>query len=118
MSSSRTTRRPRLSTACTATAAKIPTEPSASSPYPYPAVSHEPRIQQLSDDLAALGCKPFHVPLGVKLDEKKPRTSPCIRCATCDGHPCLVNAKSDAQTCAIDPALEFANVDPAHQRLR
>jgi choline dehydrogenase-like flavoprotein len=87
-----------------------PTEPRASSPYPYPAISHEPRIQQLSDDLAALGCQPFHVPLGVKLNEKDPRKSPCIRCATCDGHPCLVNAKSDAQTCAIDPALEFSNV--------
>ena len=28
-----------------------PTEPPSSGPYPYPAVSHEPRIQQLSDDL-------------------------------------------------------------------
>src|SRR5690349_1997524 len=26
-----------------------PTEPPASAPYPYPAVSHEPRIQQLAD---------------------------------------------------------------------
>jgi Choline dehydrogenase and related flavoproteins len=32
-----------------------PTDPPASAPYPYPAVSHEPRIQQLSDDLAAAG---------------------------------------------------------------
>jgi choline dehydrogenase-like flavoprotein len=87
-----------------------PTEPHASAPYPHPAVSHEPRIQQLSDDLTALGCRPFHVPLGVMLNEKERRKSPCIRCATCDGHPCLVNAKSDAQTCAIDPALEFPNV--------
>jgi choline dehydrogenase-like flavoprotein len=87
-----------------------PTEPHASAPYPHPAVSHEPRIQQLSDDLTALGCRPFHVPLGVMLNEKERRRSPCIRCATCDGHPCLVNAKSDAQTCAIDPALEFPNV--------
>ena len=87
-----------------------PTEPAASAPYPYPAVSHEPRIQQLSDDLGALGCKPFHVPLGVMLNERDSRKSPCIRCATCDGHPCLVNAKSDAQVCAIDPALENPNV--------
>ncbi|MEV4141930.1 GMC oxidoreductase [Dactylosporangium sp. NPDC049742] len=35
-----------------------PTEPPASAPYPFPAVSHEPRIQQLSDDLAAAGM--FH----------------------------------------------------------
>jgi choline dehydrogenase-like flavoprotein len=87
-----------------------PTEPEASTPYPFPAVSHEPRIEQLSEDLAALGCRPFHVPLGVMLDEKNARRSACIRCATCDGHPCLVNAKSDAQVCAVDPALEFSNV--------
>ena len=35
-----------------------PTEPPASAPYPFPAVSHEPRIQQLSDDLAAAGHQP------------------------------------------------------------
>jgi choline dehydrogenase-like flavoprotein len=29
----------------------------------------------------------------------------CIRCATCDGFPCLLGAKSDAETCAIDPAI-------------
>src|SRR6266446_3026153 len=87
-----------------------PTEPPASAPYLHPAVSHEPRLQALSDGLAALGLRPFHVPLGVMLDEKKPRTSRCIRCATCDGHPCLVNAKADAQVVCVDPALEHPNV--------
>jgi choline dehydrogenase-like flavoprotein len=87
-----------------------PTEPAASAPYRFPAVSHEPRIQQLSDDFAALGLKPFHVPLGVMLDEADRRRSRCIRCATCDGHPCLVYAKSDAQVVCVDPALEHPNV--------
>lgn len=87
-----------------------PTDPHASGPYPYPAVSHEPRIQQLSDDFARLGLRPFHVPVGVKLDEKNPHASACIRCNTCDGFPCLVNAKSDAQVCAVDPALRHSNV--------
>src|SRR6266536_2836431 len=40
-----------------------PTEPLASTPYPHPAVSHEPRIQQLHDDLSRAGHHPFHVPL-------------------------------------------------------
>jgi len=35
-----------------------PTDPPGSAPYPYPAVSHEPRIQQLSDDLAKAGYHP------------------------------------------------------------
>jgi choline dehydrogenase-like flavoprotein len=87
-----------------------PTEATASGPYPWPAVTHEPRIQQLHDDLVRIGRRPFHVPLGVMLDEKNRRRSPCIRCATCDGHPCLVGAKSDAQTCCVDPALAYPNV--------
>jgi choline dehydrogenase-like flavoprotein len=87
-----------------------PTDPWASAPYPHAVVSHEPRIQKLSDDLAKMGYRPFHVPLGIRLDEKNRPKSPCIRCATCDGHPCLVNAKADAQTICVDPALEHDNV--------
>jgi len=87
-----------------------PAEPPAGAPYPHPAVSHEPRIQQLSDDFARLGLRPFHTPLGVMLNEKDPHASRCIRCETCDGFPCLVSAKSDAQVCAVDPALEHANM--------
>ena len=45
-----------------------PTEPPASAPYPFPAVSHEPRIQQLSDDLAKAGLHPFHAPCGILLE--------------------------------------------------
>jgi choline dehydrogenase-like flavoprotein len=33
---------------------EAPTEPRASGPFPYPAVSHEPRIQHHSDDLERL----------------------------------------------------------------
>jgi len=87
-----------------------PTEPPASGPYPHPPISHEPRIQQLSDDFERLGLKPFHTPLGLQIDEQNPQTSKCIRCDTCDGYPCLVDAKSDAQTLCVDPALRFPNV--------
>jgi len=87
-----------------------PSEPPASTPYPHPPVSHEPRLQQLSDDFARLGLRPFHTPLGVMLDEQNPHKSRCIRCNTCDGFPCLVYAKSDAQVVCVDPALEHHNV--------
>jgi choline dehydrogenase-like flavoprotein len=87
-----------------------PTDPPASGPYAYPAVSHEPRIQQLHDDWVRLGHRPFHVPLGVMLDETQRWKSPCIRCGTCDGHPCLVNAKSDADVVCVQPALAYPNV--------
>ena len=86
-----------------------PTEPPAGKAYRWPAVSHEPRLQHLADDFAASGLRPFHTPLGIMLDEKNPRLSPCIRCNTCDGFPCLVHAKSDAVLC-VDPALQYPNV--------
>ena len=86
-----------------------PTEPWRSDDFPHPAVSHEPRIQHLAEDLAAMGCKPFHVPLGIQIKENDRRSS-CVRCATCDGFPCLLNAKSDAQICGIEQALNFPNV--------
>ena len=34
----------------------------------------------------------------------------CIRCGTCDGFPCLVHAKSDAELMGVRPALEHPNV--------
>jgi choline dehydrogenase-like flavoprotein len=87
-----------------------PTEPPASAPYPYPPVSHEPRIQQLSDDLAAAGFRPFHAPCGILLNEANMAYSTCVRCGTCDGFPCLVHAKADAEVLGVRPALEHPNV--------
>jgi choline dehydrogenase-like flavoprotein len=87
-----------------------PTEPPASAPYPYLAVSHEPRIQQLSDDLAKAGLHPFHAPCGILLDEANMPFSTCVRCDNCDGFPCLVHAKSDAEVISVRPALEHSNV--------
>ena len=79
-------------------------------PYPFPPVSHEPRIQELFDDLVRVGLHPFHSPNGIMLDEANLAFSRCIRCATCDGFPCLVHAKSDADVIAIRPSLEHDNV--------
>jgi choline dehydrogenase-like flavoprotein len=88
-----------------------PTEPPSSGPYPYPAVSHEPRIQRLSDDLARQGLTPFHAPCGVMLDESSPPFSTCMRCDCCDGFPCVVHAKSDAEVLGVRPALLHPNVE-------
>jgi choline dehydrogenase-like flavoprotein len=87
-----------------------PTEPAASAPYPFPAVSHEPRIQQLSDQLEAAGYRPFHAPCGIRLNEDNPPYSLCVRCSSCDGFPCLVHAKSDADVLGVRPALEHPNI--------
>jgi choline dehydrogenase-like flavoprotein len=87
-----------------------PTEPWASAPYPHPPVSHEPRIKKLADDFARAGYHPFHSPCGIMLSEANMPYSACIRCIDCDGFPCLVHAKSDAEVLAVRPALEHPNV--------
>jgi choline dehydrogenase-like flavoprotein len=87
-----------------------PTEPPATGPYPWPAISHEPRIDELAHDLKGAGLRPFPLPLGIMLDEAHPETSACIRCATCDGFACLVRGKADAQVVCVEPALQFPNV--------
>jgi choline dehydrogenase-like flavoprotein len=87
-----------------------PTEPPASAPYCKPPVSNEPRIQELFDNMRDAGYHPFPAPCGVMLEEQNMAYSPCIRCQTCDGFPCLVHAKSDAEVMAVRPALEHKNV--------
>jgi choline dehydrogenase-like flavoprotein len=86
-----------------------PTDPPGA-PYPHPPISHEPRIQELFDDLTRVGLHPFHSPNGIMLDEANPAFSACIRCATCDGFACLVHAKSDADVVAVRPSLHYENL--------
>jgi len=88
-----------------------PTEPPTSVAYPYPPVSHEPDMQAIADEIQQLGYYPFHLPLGLKLNESDRTASPCIRCDTFDGYPCLVGAKADAEVNAIRPARQaYANL--------
>ena len=87
-----------------------PTEPPASAPYSHPPVSHEPRIQKLSDDMAAAGYHPFHTPAGIMLNEANMPYSTCVRCKDCDGFPCVLHAKSDSEVIAVRPALQYPNV--------
>ena len=88
-----------------------PNEPNASDPFPHPAVEHEPRIARLSDALTRQGYHPFHLPLGILLDQRPDGSglptpgSACIRCGAFDGFPCLTNGKADAQIVSIDPVL-------------
>ena len=86
-----------------------PTEPPWTAPYPKPAISHEPRIQKLSDDLSKEGFQPFHLPMGALMEEDgKGGTlphSPLLRCDPFDGYPSLTNGKADAQIICIDPTL-------------
>lgn len=70
-------------------------------------MKHEPRIQQLNDILKKEGLHPFHLPLGILLDQNPDGSatahSPCIRCDAFDGFPCAFNGKADAQIICVDP---------------
>ncbi|MDE2730514.1 MAG: GMC family oxidoreductase [Bacteroidota bacterium] len=81
-----------------------PTEPQPAPPYPHPAVPHEPQLKRMSEAFRSQGLKPFHLPMGIDLGGK------CIRCHTCDGFPCFVHAKSDAEVCCVRPASRHPNV--------
>lgn len=87
-----------------------PTEPERSEAYPFPPIRHEPFIQEIHDGLKAQGLSPFYLPLALKLNERDRHQSECIRCGTCDGFPCLVQAKSDADTTCVRPSLAYPNV--------
>ena len=78
-----------------------PTEPWRTGDYLYPALEHEPLIQKFADSLSRENLHPYQMSMGVDLGAG----GACVRCATCDGFPCRVGAKSDAETCGIDPAL-------------
>lgn len=83
-----------------------PGEPEHSSSYPFKAVPHEPYVARLASDFAKQGLRPTHLPMGIDL---RPGGT-CVYCATCDGFPCRVRAKSDAETCLVKPALTHKGV--------
>jgi choline dehydrogenase-like flavoprotein len=78
-----------------------PTEPPRTAPFPFPPVPHEPYIEDLKRRFEHQGLHPFFLPLGIDL---RPGGR-CIRCKTCDGFPCKVHAKADADRSCIRPAL-------------
>lgn len=79
-----------------------PTEPLHSGAYPYPALDHEPAIQDLADALRRQGLHPFRMANGLDADTPEKRAL----CATSDGAPNESGLKSDAEMVAINPALE------------
>lgn len=88
-----------------------PTDPPRSSDFPYPPISHEPIIQELHDNFQKQGLRPYHYHMGIDLNEADRTLGACVRCDTCDGFPCLVDAKSDAHINAVLPALKSGNIE-------
>ncbi len=83
-----------------------PFEPWRSAPYPYPALPHEPYIAETISRLSDQGLHPTTTAMGVDLGPG----GACVRCGTCDGFPCRWGAKSDAEVCALEPAIASGSV--------
>lgn len=83
------------------------TDPPRSDDFPYPEVPHEPVIEELAADLEKQGLNPSHLPVAIDLREN----GRCVRCKTCDGFPCKVDGKGDADVCCVRPALESPNIE-------
>lgn len=86
-------------------AGEDPTEPPRSGDFAFPPVPDERAIAEVRERLTRIGLKPFSLPLGVDIDEwlSHGRTP-------WDAFPDSRTGKMDAETCALLPALEHANV--------
>jgi choline dehydrogenase-like flavoprotein len=84
-----------------------PNDPPRSEPLPFPSLEHEPYILDLKNRLEHLGLNPGYLPLGVD----RRLGGRCVRCDTCDGFPCLLDAKADADVCCVRPALGDEKID-------
>ena len=93
-----------------------PTEGPRSKPYPVAGgVARADGSSSCPTTCEGGGYHPFHAPCGILLDEADRARSTCIRCTWCDGYPCLVHAKADAETIAVRPLLDLAERDVARR---
>ncbi|WP_298091848.1 GMC family oxidoreductase N-terminal domain-containing protein, partial [uncultured Sphingomonas sp.] len=79
-----------------------PTEPPHARAYPYAAIAAHPRIGGLVEQLVATGLHPAPIPRAL---DRRDGAGACRMCPACDAHQCGFDAKMDAETAAIRPAL-------------
>jgi choline dehydrogenase-like flavoprotein len=83
-----------------------PTGPWRSAPYPHPPLAHEPPIARLSERLVRQGLTPYNLPQAVDRRDG----GACVLCRTCDSYSCILDAKGEADVCAMRPALNSPTV--------
>jgi choline dehydrogenase-like flavoprotein len=86
-----------------------PTEPPRSAPIPYPPLPHSPTVSKVVERLKNSGTVVSAIPRGLDYGEG----GKCVLCSTCDGYYCQYEAKMDADTATIRPAMATGNVDLA-----
>ena len=108
--SSRTTPRPSGSTSCTARPARTRPSRRARARSPTPPSRTSRGSSSCTTTSSRAGHRPFHLPVGIDLDESDPEAGRCMRCDRFDGFPCLTDGKADAHVLCVRPALKHPNV--------
>ena len=75
--------------------------------YPFPPIPSEPIVESMAQSFRSQGLSPSSLPLAVNAGA----AGTCILCKTCDGFPCMIAQKNDAETCGVEPALATGRVD-------
>lgn len=83
-----------------------PTEPRRSTAFPYEPIPHEPPVEAFAERLRRQGLRPYHLPQAL---DRRPGGR-CVLSRTCDAYICLLDAKGDADVCAMRPAIESPDV--------
>jgi choline dehydrogenase-like flavoprotein len=78
-----------------------PTEPPRGCPFPHPPLPHAPRVASLVDRLRKSGTPVSNIPRALDYGPD----GKCVLCPTCDSYYCQFQAKMDAETAALQPAL-------------
>ncbi len=81
-------------------AGEDPTEPPRSA-FPLPSTEHEPVIAGLAESFKRQGLHPIHLPVAI---DQGPGGR-CQKGSPCDGFPCMVRAKGDAENRLLRPIL-------------
>ncbi|MGZ3365326.1 MAG: GMC oxidoreductase [Caulobacteraceae bacterium] len=83
-----------------------PSEPPRASPYPHPPLPHAPLVARMIERLQRSGTPTAAIPRGLDYGPG----GKCVLCATCDSYVCGLEAKMDAETAALRPAMATGNV--------
>lgn len=87
------------------TSGEDPTEPWRSADYPQRLPDMAPVSVRLAEAARSLGLHPSRLPLAINYGETAGRRA-CVRCQTCDGFACAIDAKNDIAARLIVPMLQ------------
>ena len=80
-------------------------EPPRSAAYRFGGIELTPPAKRIYEAGRALGHRPFKIPLALNFTNRDRPT--CIRCTTCDGFPCRIEAKNDVAMTLLAKAQAF-----------